>query len=589
MSKKENAPHVHRLEKAATGIEGFDEITFGGLPRNQMTLVMGGPGCGKTVFAMQTLMNGIRQWDEPGIFVSFEESTAQVLINAATFGWDLKSKDQQGVFFMDTRMSPAVARAGDFGLATLLLSLEVKAKKMGAKRIVFDGVDVLLTLLNDPVAERQELFQLREWASQTGLTCLVTGKTEESVPYLGQWYGGMQFIANCVIRLDHRQVDRDSLRELRIVKYCGSGFASNKFPFVIGAEGIDVVSPSTGEIGHPVFTERVPSGIERLDTMLGGGYFRGSSVLITGVPGTAKSTLAGAFVEAACCREEQTLYISFDEMGDQIVRNLSSVGIRLREHVRSGILRIFSSLVEGRNAEEHTAQIKALIHEQQPHCVVIDPISSIARAGDLGLDIAKRLVYMCKKEGITLVCICLSEGNAEEEETQVQISTIADTWIQLSYVINAGERNRALTIIKSRGMKHSNQVRELVLSETGVTLTDVYTAGGEVLMGTLRWERETAEQGKAKILRAEAKRKRVKLEFARAEVHARIETLQRELEAQQADLDLLAVEQEQNERQSGAHQGDLLKMRSADAKGPVRKKPRATSRQSSSRTKKSSP
>lgn len=418
------------------------------------------------MFALQTLVNGIRRWAEPGIFVAFEENTAQIVANAATFGWDLQSQERQGLFFLDTHLSPTVARAGDFGLTTLLASLEARIKKMGTRRIVFDGIDVLLTLLNDPAAERHELFHLREWASQNGLTCLLTAKTEESAPFLGQWSGVMEFMTDCVIRFDHHQVDRDSLREVRVVKYCGSGFASNKFPFVIGPEGIDVVSPGTGEMDYPVFTERVSSGIERLDTMLGGGYFRGSSVLITGVPGTAKSTLAGAFAEAACRRGERTLYISFDEMGDQIVRNLSSVGLRLRPHVRSGVLRMYSSQVEGRNAEEHIAQIKALIREQRPRCVVVDPVSAMVRSGISSLDIAKRLVYLCKVEGITLVCICLLEGsNPEGEETQVQISTIADTWIQLSYVVNAGERNRALTIIKSRGMKHSNQVRELVLSE----------------------------------------------------------------------------------------------------------------------------
>jgi circadian clock protein KaiC len=573
-----------------TGIEGFDEITSGGLPRNRTTLLMGGPGCGKTVFALQTLVNGIHQWNEPSIFVAFEENAGQIVANAATFGWDIASEEQQKMFFLDTHLSPAMVRAGDFGLPSLLPSIEVKAKEMGAKRIVFDGIDVLLTLLNDPAAERYELFNLRDWVSQNGLTCLLTAKTEESGPFLGQWYGVMQFMTDCVIRFDHSQIDRVSLREIRVVKYCGSGFASNKFPFVIGPTGIDVMSPSLDEPDHPVFTDRVSSGIERLDTMLGGGYFRGSSVLITGVPGTAKSTLAGAFAEAACRREEKTLYISFDEVAGQIVRNLSSVGIHMRDHVQSGVLRIYSSQIEGRNAEEHIVQLKKIIREQKPRCVVMDPISAIIRSGSSALDIAKRLIYMCKVEGITLVCTCLIKGSdPEAEETKIEVSTIADTWIQLSYVINAGERNRALSIIKSRGMKHSNQVRELILSETGVTLSDVYTAGGEVLMGTLRWEKEAAEQVEREILQAERNRKRSDLQLASAAIQAQIEALRCELETRQADLNLLDAEEKGSEQLLDAHQKDLLKLRDSDALASSQEKPRTTSRRGKTKPPKSSP
>ncbi len=261
MSKKKSEPHPRSLEKMPTGIEGFDEITSGGLPRNRTTLLMGGPGCGKTVFALQTLVNGIHRWAEPGIFIAFEEHARQIVANAATFGWDLRSKERQGLFFLDTHLSPAVARAGELGLNNLLPSLEVRARKMGARRIVFDGIDVLLTLLNDPAAERHELFHLRDWASQNGLTCLLTAKTEESGPFLGQWYGVMQFMTDCVVRFDHGQVDRDSLREVRVVKYCGSGFASNKFPFVIGPEGVVVAVTYPEGLTEPILDEIVAGRI----------------------------------------------------------------------------------------------------------------------------------------------------------------------------------------------------------------------------------------------------------------------------------------------------------------------------------------
>jgi circadian clock protein KaiC len=571
MKRANGTQEMESLAKTPTGIPGFDEISGGGLPRSRTSLIIGGPGSGKTVFALQTLVNGARQGAEPGIFVAFEENSRQIVANAATFGWDLPALEKEKLFFLDARMSPDVVPAGGFDLSGMLASLKAKADQMGARRIVFDSVDVLLSLLDDRLAERREIYRLHDWLSQSGLTGIVTSRVEGGDPLASQPYGYMQFMADCVVLLQHRLVEQVSLRGLRIVKYRGSAFAENETPMVIGTSGVEAASLGMAEVDYPVSAERVSSGIEGLDTMLGGGYYRGTSVLITGAPGTAKSTLGGAFAEAACQGGERTLYVSFDEAASEIVRNLASVGIDLGPHVAAGTLRVVSFRTEARSAEEHLLRLKALMGEHGPRCLVIDPLSAMVKAGGQlsALGVAQRLLYLTKSQGITLVCTSLLEGsNQEAEATPLQISTIADAWIHLAYAVQGGERNRALTIVKSRGTRHSNQVRELILSDAGVRLTDVYTAGGEVLMGTLRWEKEAEMEYEKERIRAEVERKRHELELAEAEAQARMQALKREIEVRRGELARLQSEQEAQEKEWNQQRRDLLRMRSVDDKPP---------------------
>ncbi len=568
MNDLQSTPDTLGLAKMPTGIEGFDEITGGGLPRNRTSLVIGGPGCGKTVFALQTLVNSARLWNEPGIFVAFEENSRQIIANAASFGWDLPTLEKEGrIFFLDAHLSADDAQSGKFDLVGMLASLKAKADEMGAKRIVFDSLDVLLTLLNDPIAERREIYRLHDWLSQAGPTGIVTLKIEEGEPLLPQRYGFMQFMADCVVLLHHCLAERVSLRDLRVVKYRGSHFAENEFPLVIGPQGMEVTSYDSKEPEAEASTERVSSGIERLDTMLGGGYFRGTSVLITGTVGTAKSTLSAAFIEAACRRGEKTLYVSFDERASAMVHNLSSVGIRLGPHIESGVLRIYAPRIEVRSTEEHLMKIRALTREHKPRCMVIDPLTAMARGGGLvpALGFVQQLLHLAQVGGITMVYTSQTLGtNPLVEASEAQISTIADTWIHLSYVAQCGERNRALTIVKSRGTGHSNQVRELILSDQGVTLADVYTAGGEVLMGSLRWERERAEALQKERARVEVERKQRELELSEAETLARLAVLERQLEAQRAELALLIAQQKTQEQAWVVGQEDRGKERGAD-------------------------
>ena len=552
------------LAKAATGIAGFDELTHGGLPRGRTSLIIGGPGTGKTIFALETLVNAATSKGESGIFIAFEENSAQIVENAATFGWDLPALEREKLFFLDAKLPATVVNTGAFDLTGILAALSAKVEAMKCTRIVFDGIDVLLTLLNDPEAERREVFRLHEWLMSSGITGILTAKADETDRLSTERYAFMQFMVDCVVMLQHRLSDRVSLRGIRVVKYRGSSFKENEFPMVISAEGIDVSTFGNEEMAHEVSTERVPTGIAPLDVMLDGGYYRGSSVLVTGAPGTAKTTLATSFVAASCARGEAALYVSFDEAAEQIVRNLSSVGLDLQQYRDAGLLHFHSTRTEAMSAESHFIRLKGLLRRIQPKCMVIDPISALAKTGGhvAAVHASLRILDFAKALGITVFCTSLiSDPDTLAETTETQISTIADTWIHLSYVASGGERNRALTIVKSRGMKHSNQVRELILSRDGVTLTDVYSAGGEVLMGTARFEKEAqvrAEQARVAAARDRARRE---VDLAEAETTARIAVLQREMQAKQAELAIFEVEASELQSRVGSTRQAVQQLR----------------------------
>jgi circadian clock protein KaiC len=553
------------IVKAATGIAGFDEITRGGIPAHRTTLIVGGPGAGKTVFALQTLVTAARQYREPGIFVAFEESSRQIIDNAATFGWDLPALERERLFFLDARLSPTTVQSGDFDIAGMLAGLEAKAKEMGAKRIVFDGIDVLLTLLSNAAKERREMYRLQEWLAANGLTAVITAKASED-DSAAERYSFMQFMVDAVVTLHHRMHDRVSLRGVRIMKYRGSGFAEGEFPMIITETGIEVATFGTSQLDFNVSTERVSSGIPRLDTMLDGGYFRGAGVLISGAPGVAKTTLAGAFALAACKRGERVLYVSFDEAGNQIVRNLRSVGMDLEPFVDSGLLRFYSVRTETRSSEDHLINLKKYLAEFDARNLVVEPQSALAKAGGhiAAVHASLRLLDYARANGITTVSTSLVADEAMNETTTTQISTIADTWIHLAYVVHGGERNRTLTIVKSRGMKHSNQVRELLLSDDGVTLADVFTAGGTVLVGTARFEHEARMREQAANERNERALRRKTAEQSEARIRAQIAALEAELESHRLAAELAASQEEESEARRSVNLDALKRLRHAD-------------------------
>jgi len=534
--------------KAPTGIAGFDEITSGGLPLGRTTLLVGGPGSGKTIFGVQFLIHGAGACKQPGIFVAFEESPKRLVHNLRGFGWKLAELQQEKLYFLDAQPMPDMIQAGTFDLSGMLAALSAKVKQMGAHRIVFDALDIVLALLPDEAARRREMNRLHHWLLDHELTALITAKEGgEDTSSAGQPFGFMQFMVDCSVVLNHRVDLGVSQRNLRVQKYRGSGFNEDESPFVIGKSGFDVaMARSLGRADAKVSNERVSSGVKRLDTMLGGGYYRGASVLITGFPGTAKTTLSGAFA----------------------VRNLTSVGIRLGRFVQSGCLRMVSARTFTGSAETLLVHIKTLAKEHEARCVVIDPVSALAKAGNelTAHAVAERLIDWSKGEGVTLVCTSLLDEISSESQsrTPLQISTIADTWIHLNYLVQAGERNRGMSIIKSRGTAHSNQVRELILSKDGVTLADIYTAGGEVLMGTMRWQKESAERVANEVAEVSAKLKRASLDAEEAVLEVRAKSLKTELLAKKAEKALLIRTTESRKREIAGGRVRMRELRGAD-------------------------
>ncbi|MCC7324219.1 MAG: circadian clock protein KaiC [Gemmatimonadaceae bacterium] len=584
MKKRTSRPEAPRpvtpLPKVPTGIAGFDEITYGGLPRGRTTLVRGGPGCGKTVFAVQSLVNAARDRGEPGILVAFEEDAKQIVANAATLGWDIPALASKRLFFMDASLSPEMIHSGEFDLTRLLNVLEAVIDESKARHIVFDGIDVLLRLLDNPVAERREVYRVRDWLARNGLTAIITQKVGVDDDLSWQHYSFLQFMADCVVTLSHQVVAGSGFRNVRVMKYRGSGFQGDEFPITITQAGIQVTSRGPVELHYVVTDERISSGIPRLDAMLSGGYYRGNNVLISGAPGTAKSTLAGLFVAAACARGERAMYVNFDEGATQIVRNLGSVGIRLQPHQESGLLKIYSTRTRGPNIEEQFGELRRVIRAHKPRCLVVDPLSALASklAHVASADSTQMFLDYLKAEGITVVNTSLLDGPDVGEATATGISTIADTWIHLSYVVHEGERNRALTIVKSRGTGHSNQVRELSLSDAGVTLTDVFTAQGQVLMGVARWEREQEELAEHRRALRTAEIARAKLRSAQAEAVARLTAINAEMELRTAEMSMLDAEMAAASDVAATGRLALRKLRHADEELPLAARTGGTAR-----------
>ena len=576
MKPSQPAQAVKESSKAPTGIAGFDEITRGGLPRGRTTLLVGGPGSGKTIMALQFLAHGARDCDEPGIFVAFEETSQRIEANAESFGWGISAlRRKKKILFLDAQPKSDMAVLGDFDISGMLAALEDLTKTVGAKRIVFDAIDIVLALLPDPVAKRREIYRLQEWLLAKELTGIITAKRDVDTASIGieQTLGFMQFMVDCAIILDHRVSLGIAHRNLRVQKYRGSGFDENESPFLIGNGGLEVdvirsratADPKPGKVNM----ERFSSGIARLDTMLGGGYYPGASILITGYSGTAKTTLSGSFAEAACQRSEPTLFVSFDSDCNEVMRNLASVGIKLNQYVKNGFLKMISTRSIVGTAESYLVRIKSLATEHGARCLVIDPVSTWYKSGNdmTAQSVADRLIDWCKREGITLICTSLVDemSNRVENGLPQQISALVDTWIHLSYLVQAGERNRGLSVIKSRGTAHSNQVRELIMSDAGVTLTDTYTAGGEVLMGTQRWEKERAEKVATEVDEVAGKLQQVKLDAEEAELEVRMKSLQTELAAKQLEKALLVHSTKSYEGELSRGRTQMKEMRGDDA------------------------
>jgi len=545
------------MDKTVTGVPGLDEITNGGLPKGRLTLITGDAGAGKTVLAMQILVAGAAHFSEPGVFVSFEEHADEIATNFESFGWTLataaearsKVSKAGAVVVIDASLPPETINSGAFDVSGLLAAVSAAIAATSARRVVFDGIDMLLDQLDDPRDRRRELVRLREWTRSAGVTAIITAKASPapSSPQDGSEF--LKYLVSCVIALEWTRTTYGAERMLRALKVRGSSHSTSEHPAIIRADGFQIGAVGSVRIAYAAPTERVSSGMPRLDHVLGGGYFRGSSILISGAPGTAKSTLCGAFLDATCARGERGLFISFDEAFSQIERNLASVNIRLGRHVDSGLLAT-AGLRTGRvSSEELYYQVMDLIEAHDPKSIVIDPITAIDRAsdGDLAGDVAERLIDQAKMRGATIVITSfLSREPSYLESTRSQISGIADTWLQLSFSVIGGERNRGLTVIKSRGNAHSNQVRELILSDRGLELADVYAQGGAILMGTARMEQELRDQADEALRRSET----LEAEREIDEEEARLKLKLLELEMQLKALERRKAETAKNARAS---------------------------------------
>ena len=536
------------LEKVPSGIAGLDELTRGGLPKGRSVLVCGGAGCGKTMLGLQFLVNGARDHDEPGALLAFEESAPDLAENVASLGWDLEGLQSDGKLVIDhVRVEPVeIHETGAYSLDGLLLRLEGAIAEVGAKRVVLDTLEVLFSALEDSNVLRAELRRLFRWLKDRGVTSIIT--SERGTNTMTR-HGIEEYVSDCVLLLDHRVNDQVSTRRVRVVKYRGSEHDTDETPFLIDGDGLRVMPVSSMRLEHPAPDERVSTGIERLDVMLGReGYHRGSSILITGTPGAGKTTLASAFAAAGCARGERVLVTALEESPAQIVRNMGGVGIDLATPLEAGLLRMSSVRPTARGFEEHLAAIFHDVVEFEPQLVVIDPMSAFA-ALDQRQAMLARLVDLLKVRGITALFTSLQ--SVPLDDSGLGISSIIDTWIGLGTVEYAGERNRSLTIIKARGTAHSNQVREFVISSSGIELLDVYTGSGKVYMGTARAVLEAEDRAAEAARHEESQARQRSAERRRVELEAQINVLKAQLATEVEKLQAAeAAELQAEERRS---------------------------------------
>lgn len=559
------------IAKRGTGIDGLDAATHGGLPVAGTTLVMGAPGAGKTVLGLQILANAADR-GEAGILASFEEPPDQLRTNANAFDWGDRIADDAQVAVLDTRPHRDVEQSGRFDLEGLIAILDAQCDRLGASWVVLDGIDQLLRLEPDEAAAVTEVQRLDDWSRAKGLTLLVTAKQTEAQDRTAAYLAGIEFMLSTILVLSAELVGRRLNRRFRILKYRGTDHVTDDLPMVMDAGGINLPSTTafTTVAGAPAKEVRLPTGIPRLDRLLDGGYYHGSSVLISGAPGTSKTTLGAAFAAATAAGGEKALLVSFDEPERQIVRNMRSVGLDLQQAIDAGRLRLASRSPWSALVEEHFIAILGLIDAEAPDVLVIDPVSGLLKgaSGESPFPMVERLLGIAKARGITCLMTSLTERESADAEASLShVSTIADTWIALAYRAYGGERNRALSIIKSRGTAHSNQVRELVLSAGGIDLADVYEYGSEVLMGTARLQKQSEVAQAARRERMERERRRTELDQWLKQVEARLAEAESEKQRIRAEIDLEQQGEDEADAISSRHSQEVRRRRDAGGAG----------------------
>ena len=557
-----DAPAGPGLPKAPTGIAGLDQITGGGLPRGRVSLVAGSAGAGKTLLGLEFLVAGARQYGEPGVLVSFEESAAKVALNARSLGFDIDALQRDGLLVvLSFQVEPSeVITTGAFDFEPLFLLLSEAVRRIGAKRVVLDTIEVLFGAFGDDATVRAELTRLARWLEDQGVTVIVTGERGEK----GLTRRGIEeYVTDCVILLDHRVRDEISTRRLRVVKYRGSAHGTNEYPLLISAQGLIVLPITSITLDYAASEERISTGVDRLDHMLGGGLLRGSTALVTGTAGTGKTSLGAHLVNSACGRGEPALWVLFEESPAQVLRNMRSIGLDLKKWVDAGLLRIWAARPSAFGLETHLAILYQLIEEVSPSVAVLDGVAGLAH-GSATLESASmmaRQLDLLKARGITTLVTSLGH---EDEAATMTVSSLVDNWLLLRNIETNGERNRLLFVLKSRGTAHSNQVREFVLTDHGVELVEVYVSAAGMLVGSARLAQEAAERV-ADVQEADDRDRRLReLRGKIAEQEAHIVASQDQLAAKRAEIDRIDLRERRQAAVAKADRSTMATRRWAD-------------------------
>ena len=545
-AQKPPSPLPTGIAKCPTGIHGLDEITLGGLPRGRPTLVCGGAGCGKTLLGMEFLVRGATKFDEPGVCLSFEETAEELTSNVASLGFDvaaLVARKKLAIDHIYLERS-LIEESGEYDLEALFVRLGHAVDSIGAKRVLLDSIEALFAGLRNESILRSELRRLFRWLKERQLTAIITAERGQDTLTR---HGLEEYISDCVILLDHQVTETVLTRRLRVVKYRGSMHGTNEYPFLIESDGISALPVTSAELKHAALDERVSTGLPALDAMLGGkGYFRGSSILVTGTAGTGKTSLCAHFVDAACARGERCIYFSFEESPKQIIRNMRSIGIELERWVDKGLLHFQAARPTTFGLEMHLAKIHKIIKKVAPSIVVADPVTALLHAGtssDAG-SMLLRLVDTLKERQITALFTTLTSGSDAQEQTQVNISSLVDTWLLLRDIESGGERNRGLYILKARGVAHSNKIREFLLTDHGVELRDVYLGEARQLTGSARDIREAQDASAVLLARQEIEVKQLQIECKRKALETQIASLLLELETEERESRQLIAQEE---------------------------------------------
>jgi circadian clock protein KaiC len=553
------------LPKCPTGIKGLDEITQGGLPLGRPTLICGGAGCGKTLMAMEFIVRGATEFNEPGVFMSFEERPEELVQNVRSLGFDLDdlvARKQLAMSYVRVERAE-IEETGEYDLEGLFIRLGSAIDSVGAKRVAVDTIESLFGGLANEGILRAELRRLFQWLKTKGVTAVITGERGDATLTR---QGLEEYVSDCVILLDHRIKEQLSTRRLRIVKYRGSTHGTNEYPFLIDETGIDVLPITALGLTHQVSDERVSMGVPELDEMLGGGLFRGSSVLFSGTAGTGKTTVAATFLEAACRRGEKSLYFSFEESQSQTIRNLRSVGLDLQPMVDRKLLQFHAMRPTQFGLEMHLATIFGLIRDFQPRNVVLDPVTALLTNGNIA-DVTAMLVRLLdhlKGNGTTCLFTALNTGSGQVETSDVGISSLIDTWFLMRDIELYGERNRGIYVLKSRGMAHSNQIREFLLTSSGIRLRPVYLGPAGVLTGSARLIQESRDAAEAGIRRQEIECRKGELEQERNLYEARAAALKSEFSSRSEEIQRALLELQRQESQLRNSRHDLAESRKAN-------------------------